>query len=54
MIADGRDVENSAASEFHVKRFKSKDVRIKKLQEAFIFPCADGSLRQRRARTPTR
>ena len=33
-------------SEVHVKRFKSKEVGSKKLQEAFLFSCADGSLRQ--------
>ena len=37
LIADWQDIEN---------QFKSKEVGIKKLQEAFTFPCAEGSLRQ--------
>ena len=45
-IADLHDIENNFASEVHVKRFKSKDLGIKILQEAFIFPCTDFSLRQ--------
>ena len=35
--------ENYVASEVHVERFKSKEVGIKKLQEAFLSPCADRS-----------
>ena len=46
IIADWRDIEIDVASEVHVKRLKSKDVGIKKLQELFVVPCADGSLRQ--------
>ena len=36
------DIENYVASEVHVKRFTSKEVGIKKLEEAFLFLCADG------------
>ena len=43
IIADW-DIENNVASEVHV-RFKSKEVGMKRLQEAFISPCADGSQR---------
>ena len=50
IIADRRDIEN-VASQVHVKRFKSKEVGIKKLQEVFVFPGADGSLRRKRSRT---
>ena len=45
-IADLHDIENNAASEVHVNRFKPKEVGIMKLQEAFVFFSADGSLRQ--------
>ena len=40
------NIENNVASEVHVKRFKSKEVGIKKLQEAIVFPCTDRFLRQ--------
>ena len=46
LIADWQDIENNVASKVHVNQFKSKEVGIKKLQEAFTFPCAEGSLRQ--------
>ena len=46
ITADWHEIENNIASEVHVKRFKSKVVRIKRLQEAFVCLCADGSLRQ--------
>ena len=42
IIAHWHNIENHVASEVHVKRFKSKEVGIKKLQEASICPCADG------------
>ena len=48
IIADRRDIENNVASEAHVKRFKSEEVGIKKLQGIFFlkkFLCADGSQR---------
>ena len=45
-IEDWHDIENNVASEAHVKRFKSKEGGIEQLQEAFIFPCADGFPRQ--------
>ena len=38
-----RDIENDVASEVHAKRPKSKEVRVKTLQYAFILLCADGS-----------
>ena len=46
MKADWDNIENNVELDVHVKRFKSKEVRIKKLQEAFLFPSADGSLSQ--------
>ena len=46
IIADWRDMENHVASEVHVKRFNSKSVGIKTLQDAFVFHCADVSLEQ--------
>ena len=46
IIGDWHDIENNAASEVHVKSFKSKEVGIKKMLEACVFPCAGGSLRQ--------
>ena len=46
IIADGHDSENHVASEVYVKRFKSEELGIKKLQETFEFLCAGGSLRQ--------
>ena len=46
IIADWHDIENNVASEVHVKRFKSKEVDINKLQETFIFLCADDSPRK--------
>ena len=46
LIADWQDIENNVASKVHVNQFKSKEVGIKMLQEAFTFPCAEGSLRQ--------
>ena len=39
-------MENYVASEVHVKRFNSKSVGIKTLQDAFVFLCADVSLKQ--------
>ena len=52
IIADWHDIENYVAFEVHVKNFTSKDVRIKKLQEALIFLfAAAGSPRQGRPRT---
>ena len=36
-MADWHDIENNVASEVHVKRFKSKEVGINNLQEAFVF-----------------
>ena len=44
-------MENNVASEVHVKRFKSKEVGIKKLRKTLVFPSADGSLKTRRSRT---
>ena len=46
IITDWHDTENIIASEVHVESFKFKVVGIKKLQNAFIFPCADGFPRQ--------
>ena len=46
IIADRYDIEMYVVSEVHVTRFKSEEVGIKNLQEAFIFLCAHGSLRQ--------
>ena len=43
IFANWHDIENNVASEVHVRRFESKEIGIKKLQEAFLFPCADGS-----------
>ena len=45
IIGDWHHSENYVASEVHVKRCKSKEAGIKKWQEAFVPPCADGSLR---------
>ena len=44
-MADWHDIEHKVASEVHVKRFKSTEVGIKKLQDAFVFRCVDGSPR---------
>ena len=51
----GRDIENNVASEVHVRRFKPKEVGIKKKQVAFVILCVDGSLRnqERRAQRQT-
>ena len=39
-------LEKYVAPEVHVRRFKSKEGGIKRLQEeAVVLPCADGSLR---------
>ena len=46
IIADWHDVENYVAAEVRVKSFKSKDVGIRKMQDAFIFLCADVSREQ--------
>ena len=46
IIAHWRDMENHVASEVHVSRFNSKAVGIKKLQDAFVFPCGVVSLKQ--------
>ena len=46
IIDDWHDIESDVASEVYVKWFKSKEVGIKKLQQAFICPCADASVRQ--------
>ena len=46
ITADWHDIENNATSEFHMKRCKSKEVTIKKLQVASTSPCADDSLKQ--------
>ena len=43
IIADWHDIENNVASEVHVARLKSKEVEE---QDAFIFSCADVSLKQ--------
>ena len=40
-IEDWHDIENHVTSEVHVKSCKSQEVGINKLQEAFVFPCAD-------------
>ena len=46
IIANWHDIENNGASEVYVKRFQSKEVGIYNLKEVFVFPAADGSLRQ--------
>ena len=46
IITDWHDIENNVASASHLERFKSKEFGIKKLQDMFIIPCVDGSLRQ--------
>ena len=46
VIVDWHDFDNNVASEVHVMRFKSEGVGIKKMQEVFTSPGADGSLRQ--------
>ena len=46
IIADLDDIENHVAFDVHVKRSTSKEVGIKKLQDAFMFHCADGSSKQ--------
>ena len=37
ITAHWRDIENYVASEVHVKRFKSAEFGVKKLQDALIF-----------------
>ena len=46
IIADWHDIGNNVASEVHAKSLKFKEEGMKNLQDAFIFLCADGSLRQ--------
>ena len=46
IIACWDDFENNVASEVHVERFNFQEVGVMKLQEAFICPCTDGSLRE--------
>ena len=46
LIAHGHDIANDGSSEAHVARFKSKELGIRMLQDAFVLPCADASWKQ--------
>ena len=50
-IVDWHDIENNVASEVHVKRFKSKEVGIKKLHAAFGLSLRRRLPKTRRSRT---
>ena len=40
------NLENHIAPEVHVKRFKSAEVHVAKVQGTFVLSCADGSIKQ--------